>query len=271
MIRFLAAAAIAFSAFVANAAAGPGDLLISPVRVVFDGRDRTAELTLVNRSTTPATYRIEFEDRRMTEDGGFEVVEAPLPGEKFSKDFVRYAPRRIALEPGKPQTVRLMLRKPSDLSAGEYRSHLHFSATPDSVDAGTSLDVGSSSDGIAIRLTPVYGVTIPVIVRHGDLDAAVDIADARIERAENNAALALTLDRSGNRSVYGDVAVYAGGAEPEVFYKGVAVYAPNPRRNLKFAIDLNIADALKGRAVTVEFVDRSAPGAEVAVRKQVTL
>ena len=111
--------------------AAPGDLLISPVRVVLEGRQRSAELTLVNRGEETMTYRVEFENRRMLEDGRFESALEAREGELFADSMIRYAPRRITLEPGSPQTIRVLLRKPSDLAEGEYRSHLLFRAVPE--------------------------------------------------------------------------------------------------------------------------------------------
>ena len=101
--------------------ASVGDLLVSPVRVVLEGRQRSAQVTLVNKGTETGVYRVSIVNRRMLQNGAFEVIEEPGPDEKFAGELVRYAPRRITLEPDAPQTIRILLRKPSDLPAGVQR------------------------------------------------------------------------------------------------------------------------------------------------------
>jgi hypothetical protein len=116
----------------ASAQGGPGDLLVAPTRVVLEGRQRTAEVTLVNTGSATATYRISFVNLRMNEQGGTTEIEASSarPGEQFAEPLVRYSPRQVTLEPQVAQTVRMQLRLPSDLPPGEYRSHLLFRAIP---------------------------------------------------------------------------------------------------------------------------------------------
>ena len=111
-------------------AEGSGDLLVAPTRVVFEARRRSAEVTLVNIGTDTATYRISFVHQRMKPDGSLEAVDTPGPGEAFADDLVRFSPRQVTLEPRVAQTVRMQLRIPAGLTAGEYRSHLLFRAIP---------------------------------------------------------------------------------------------------------------------------------------------
>ena len=49
------------------AQAGVGDLLVSPVRVVLEGRERSAQVTLINKGNDVAVYRISLVNRRMSD------------------------------------------------------------------------------------------------------------------------------------------------------------------------------------------------------------
>ncbi|MEM7170398.1 MAG: hypothetical protein AAF530_09515 [Pseudomonadota bacterium] len=256
--------------------AGPGDLLVSPVRVVMEGRDRSAELTLVNRSDETATYRITVENRRMREDGSFEEIQQARSDELLAEELVRYAPRRITLQPGTPQTIRLLLRKPRDLAEGEYRSHLMFRAVPDE-QAGTTLaQEEEDNDGISIRLIPIYGITIPVIVRHGDLQADVAVTDARLGMATSGSerpVLAVTLERSGARSVYGDITITAASSDASdatvlAQIRGIAVYAPNARRVLEIPLDDAAFARISGQEVDVAFSEVSGQSDRVSAQNR---
>ena len=218
-----------------------GDLMVAPTRIVFEGRTRTAQISLLNRGSAAATYRISLINMRMAENGGFKKIDEPAPGEQFADRLIRYAPRQVVLAPGDSQAVRLLLRKPRGLEPGEYRSHLLLRAIP-SKDVGRSVEEPSSNDtGIRIRMVPIYGITIPVIVRHGDLKAKVSLTDLALAPAGRQGEgdrLSFRINRGGSRSVFGDLTVTYfpnGGKADELVVARVtrlAVYTPNASRTV---------------------------------------
>jgi hypothetical protein len=94
---------------------------------------------------------------------------------------------------------------------------------------------------IGIRLTPIFGITIPVIVRAGDTEATVSLDNMQLDAVNDSTTmLSLTLTRSGNKSVYGDLTVDyepPRGASMQVgLVRGIAVYTPNDMR--RFQLEL---------------------------------
>jgi len=249
-----------------NAMAAPGDLLVSPVRVVFEGRDRVAEITLVNKGEKETKYRVSVENRRMKRDGSFEIIDQPEDGVRTAEKLFRYAPRRIVLAPNAPQTLRVVLRKPADLEEGEYRSHLQFAAVPE--DAGTnSIEQGAEgTDDISIRLTPIYGVTIPIIVRHGAVEADAMITQANVAEGNGgNVDVSFVWKREGTMSLYGDFKIFAGDDDsPIAEAKGLALYTPNIERLVKMVISVENAARIKGRPLKIEFSDRTKSGSDIS-------
>ncbi len=166
LLRRLAPLAAALSATFAVSAQAQGDLLVAPTRLVVSGGGST-QVVLSNIGSAPATYRITLEMRRMNTNG--EVVDVPEAEtnarEKLSLGLVTYAPRRITLQPNQPQSVRVSVRPPADLPDGEYRVHMSFRAIPAATPV-TPADAAAAT-GVSIRLTPIYGITIPVIYRKG--------------------------------------------------------------------------------------------------------
>lgn len=253
-----------FPATIAIAGAFPGasvlaqeGLLVAPTRIVFEGRQRTAEVTLLNTGETLSTYRISFMQMRMREDGSFEEIAAPEADERFADQLVRYSPRQVILEPHVPQTIRLQLRKPSGLAPGEYRSHLLFRAIPSSMAEGGTTGSGVSA-GIDIRLLPIYGISIPIIVRHGDTSASATLSDLEL-RTDTAGAMTFrfAIHRGGTRSLFGDVTVTVdsadGGAEVVAAMRGVAVYAPNLVRRLEVPVALPTNPLAHGRRLQVSY------------------
>jgi P pilus assembly chaperone PapD len=266
----LAAAVLAASLFSlpAPAVAGVGDLLVAPTRLVLDGR-RGAEIVLNNIGDEPATYRISVEFRRMTPDGRLVDVTEPSAEEKLAQEMIVYAPRRVTLAPRQPQSVRIAARAPQGLPDGEYRVHLLFRAVPPARPV-----VPASSDagkGLRFALIPVYGVTIPVIVRFGNLSAKAGIANVRLDQQDGKPAVALDLSRSGDRSTFGEVRVLKPGVkDPIAIQKAVAVYKEVATRRVTIPVDEAFKGSLSG-PVTVQYVETYDDGSHLIAETQAVL
>lgn len=259
-------------------------LMVAPTRVVFEGDKRTAAVTLVNTGAETATYRVLFVQRRMREDGGLEPIDTPGAGERFADRLVYFAPRMVVLPPGGQQTVRLQLRKPAGLEPGEYRSHLLFQAVPAGA-SGNDIEQlasgGAAADEpsqVSIRLTAVFGVTIPVIVRHGQTTARVSLSDLRWEMDPATGtprALSVRIGRTGNRSVYGDVTVSlvaADGREQVIgSINGIAVYTPNPYRLLKVPVQVPAGSLSRGARLRVTYRNGEDSGSRILAQVEVAV
>ncbi len=262
MARFslgrLAGIALAAPALLLSAApvqAGGGDLLVAPTRVVLDGR-RGTEVILNNIGDEVATYRVTAELRRMEPDGKLVDVAAPNAKEQAAQSMVLYAPRRVTLPPNQPQAIRLSARAPEGLPDGEYRIHLLFRAVPPPQPAAAPEKV----EGIAFRLIPIYGVTIPIIVRLGKLEAKAALSNIRKVVEDGKPAIALDINRSGERSTYGEIRVLkAGIADPIALVKGVAVYTEVGQRSVTVALDPAHAAQATG-PVTVQYIEPTDTG-----------
>ncbi len=244
------------------------ELMLHPTRIVFERNDRAAQVELINNSKEAASYRITLVNRRMTDDGRFEPVAAPLAGELFAEPMLRYSPRQITLQPGTAQTVRLMLRKPAVLADGEYRSHLHFEKLPAAA-GSTSVEAQGKPGDIGVMLNALVGASMPVIVRHGATSAQVSLSHLALLNSEAGRAplLALQFERSGNSSVYGDLQVTftpQGGA-PQVLASagGIAVYAPNTARRASVPLQLPQGMALARGTLSVVYRQRADAGGAI--------
>ncbi len=223
-----------------------GGLSVSPTRIVLEGRDRSNEIVLTNHSSDTVTYRISFKNMRMNEDGAYEDIESAESGEAFADKLIRFSPRQVTLEPGTSQTVRLLLRKPADLSPGEYRSHMLFQAIPPD-NAGTNIEnLEPGGSDLQVRITTVFAITIPVIVVHGNLSATVEFSDVSLhvpDTADETPTLSLRLKRSGDRSVYGDITVTfvpEGQGDDRIvgLVRGIAVFYPYPSRTVNLPLTI---------------------------------
>lgn len=210
---------------------GVGELFVSPTRIVFEGRDRSEVVTLMNQGEDTTTYRISFKQLRQKKDGSYVDIDTPKPDEKFADKLIRYSPRQVVLKPGERQSVRLMVRKPRNLADGEYRSHMLFKTVPPK-SFGDDIEK-ADDDKVSIQLIPVYGITIPVMVRHGELLSKPSIQNITLSKDKKD--LTFNLNNNGNKSLYGDIFVTFGDYVVGSI-KGIAVYTPNNTRNVKVPI-----------------------------------
>jgi len=239
------------AAFIATTAPAPlaaqGDLLIAPTRLVLDGR-RGGEVILSNIGSEEATYRVTLELRRMTPDGELEAVgegEANVT-EQAAMEMIRYAPRRVILPPGEPQAIRISARPGPELPDGEYRVHMSFSALP-KVRPIAPAEEGEQTQGFSVRIIPVYGITMPIIIRKGDLEVSAALANPKLEQGEEGPKFSVDIARSGEASVYGDLLVYPQGSnEPAFVARGLGVYPEIDNRHSVFEVSPEQAAAMRG-------------------------
>ncbi len=241
---------------VSPAIAGVGDLLVAPTRVVLNG-SRGTEVILNNIGDDVATYRVSAELRRMTPEGKLQDVTDPNERETAARDMVLFAPRKVTLPPNQPQAIRLSARAPEGLPDGEYRVHLLFRAIPAPQPVAAA---EPKVDGVAFQLRPIYGVTIPVIVRLGNLEAKAALSNVQKISDGGKPAISLDISRSGDRSTFGEIKVFkAGMSEPIAQAAGIAVYTEVGQRSVVIPIDPAKASSATGE-VRVEYVEPTDTG-----------
>jgi P pilus assembly chaperone PapD len=240
LIMFIAGLLISVIVFPSDSMA-QGDLLITPRRVVFEGSKRSMDLNLANTGKDTAVYAISLIQIRMKDDGGFETITEPDPDQRFADRYIRFFPRSVTLGPNEAQAVKIQLIRSNELTAGEYRSHFYFRAIPKISPLGEK-EKAKDSTTISVMLTPVFGITIPVIIRVGESTASVTFSDLRFEMANDTTPrFTLVFNRSGNMSVFGDITVDHISIQGKItrvgIANGVAVYTPNTKRRFQFNLN----------------------------------
>jgi len=221
-----------------------GDLLVNPVRVVFEGAKLNEDINLTNIGSDTAVYVINFQHYKMLEDGNF--TPNPVKDSLCADPLLRLFPRKVKLAPEESQTIRLQLRKPLNLTPGEYRSHIYFRAEktqPKGFDMRPN-----DSLRMAVRITPVFGISIPVFVQHGDLQVNATLSDINIEAVNDTVSmLKMLINRSGTKSAFGNIIVEyvpEKGAKTEIAkVNGVAVYPEISKR--WFSLPLRMTNQMK--------------------------
>ena len=216
-----------------------GDLVITPNRVVFKERQIKEVINLINVGGETNTFTVSFVQRRMNENGSFTIITEPDEGQMFSNDLLRIYPRQVTLSPGEGQVVMLQRRRNSNMKDGEYRSHLYFRAEK-KITPLENINTTTNTEAMSVVLTPVFGISIPIIIRSGIVNAKASISDLSVENLKNRQ-IKFTLNREGNISLYGDITVeyipLKGEPVTIGLLRGVAIYTTINKRFVSITID----------------------------------
>ena len=204
-------------------------LLITPSRVAFAPNERSKEVILLNTSAEPKSYMVEWVNQAQNKDGAYRPLTAQEE-DTFPKaeEYLRISPRRVTLQPGENQKVKLILRRKTDMEALEYRSHLKFTALPNEI--SNPEETEETTEGISIKLNLLLSYTIPVIVRTDEPNDNVKIVNVKLEQGQNSKGLVnFALRKNHASSIFGNFTVYhqdAMGKVSEVGYlNGVNMFS----------------------------------------------
>lgn len=234
-----------------------GNLLVAPIRVVFEGSKQKEDLNLTNIGQDTAVYLISFIHYKMNEDGSFLQLENIDSLTTRADKYLRIFPRKVVLPPGESQTIRMQYRKPTDLKEGEYRSHLYFRAEKEVSALGMNT-ANTDTTKMSVSITPVFGISIPVIIRNGNLDYKMSLSDVQMTTVNDTTSnLTFNINRSGLRSSYGNLTAEFVPAQGKSFVvgmaNGVGVYTDLAARKFSMYIRNRAEQRLKNGKIVIRY------------------
>lgn len=230
-------------------------LTISPLRVVLEGRSRSAEVMLLNLSKQTNTYRLGWIYNKMDETGHYTRVAESLTPDMDVAKYVVFSPRQVSIPPGGRQKVRLSLRRPPELADGEYRAHLIFQKLPDE---NTKASAPAAPErGMSLSMEVLVGFSIPVIVRTGEYDAAAEIVNPHFipldQSKSGKPEIGMIIKRTGKHSTLGRVTVHWDGSD-------------KPDKRIGLLNNVSIFPEMNERIVNVTLNVDAIPGGNITIR-----
>jgi fimbrial chaperone protein len=179
------------------------NLLVSPTRVMFDEKDRTKDIVLINTTTQERSYRIEWAEKGVNTAGKYtDILEGQV--DSAASEFIRYSPRQVTLLSGERQVVKLMLRRTRNMQQPEYRSHILFTALP-----LRETEDDSNQEGMRIKLNVLTSYSLPVMIRTITPDISVKIDKIELKKGKNaQPVIQVELSKVGSSSASGNINVY---------------------------------------------------------------
>jgi hypothetical protein len=253
--------------------AGAANLNISPRRVIFTPAERTAAVYVFNQGTVPVLVDVSLADNVMLRSGeivptanaegrGADFVEA---AERLhsAKGLILASPSRTSLPAGEGRTIRLRAMIPDGATPQELRTHLTVTTVP-SPNAGLTAENASAlqADELRFSVQTTFGISIPLIVRTGVLGTVAHFGAMSIDQPAGQdqgdgvaAILVVPVNRSGEKSLYGNIGVRSGiGKNAAVIglVRGVGVYAEQDQRVVRVPLS---RQPVRGETLTVTLTD----------------
>lgn len=221
---------------------------IVPQKIIIDSRERNGEFTILNLFDVKGTFRVELVNFQQGKNGVYEELSSPLNANFDPQKIIRFSPRQFTLDPYGRQKIRLSLRKPADLPNGEYRVHIKATRLAQE-------DERRQTDPNAVSVLTNIGVTIPVIIRHGNVDSDAKIDNLKLVNAAQTEKPELHLDitRNGNASTVGKL---------EVFLKD----SNGNERRIGRITNMNVFTEIQTRNVQVPLYEDPAGKGQIIVR-----
>jgi P pilus assembly chaperone PapD len=240
-------ALLAALALLAGVAAPAHAVSVSPTALYIDSRTRTGVLTLYNPGTLPEEITVDFAYGYPLSDSAGNVSVAttrePATGEPSAMAWMRAFPRRLLLQPGQRQVVRVLVEPPAELADGEYWARVLISSR------GGQPPIEQTQGDIRLQLNVQTTLVMAANYRKGDLRTGVEVTAASARRTPDGVQLQVDLSRTGNAAFLGRMRAElldAGGGVVSTLYDDVAVYR-TMRRRLTFAAPAPAAGALTVR------------------------
>jgi hypothetical protein len=238
MIRFGVCVAALFALLAADVREVAA-VSVSPMSLYMDARNRAGSLNLHNTGSLPEEIEISFAFGYPVSDAtgriSLELYDSVPEGALSAADWVRVFPRRIVLQPGQRQTVRVMLDPPAGLSEGEYWARILVRSR------GGQPPIEQTDGEVSIQISVETVMAVALSYRQGPVQTGVELTGASVARTAEGLTVDADLCRLGNAAYLGRLRAElldASGSVVETQEDLIAVYH-GIRRRILFAMPEN--------------------------------
>lgn len=207
-------------------------VLVAPHALFIDARSPSGDVTLVNTSDQAEEISLVFRFGYPTTDSagnvGVPLTDEPPPGQPSAHAWLRAFPRRLRLEPGQQQRVRVTVTPPTELPNGEYWARMVVTSRP----AATPIAVAGGDSAVRAAVTFEVRTVTSVTFRKGPLTTGVRLEAFRATRQGDSLETWVDLVREGTAAYLGSLRFELRSGEQVVrdWSIPVAVYYEQHRR-----------------------------------------
>lgn len=219
---------------------------VSPSALYIDHRTRSGVLTLINTGTRAEEIEIGFAFGYPRADSlgnvTVQLLDSVPAGEPSAVTWLRAFPRRIRLEPGQRQAVRVLVQPPAGLAPGEYWARILVRSR------GAQAPIEQQQGDIKLQIEVETVIATAVSYRNGDVTTGLNERALRATVvADSLVRVWMTLARQGNAAFLGHVRSELLSPSGEVVARtedDIAVY-----RDMERKFEIVLPPELRGRSL----------------------
>jgi hypothetical protein len=229
---------------------------VSPTAVYITSRNPSALLTLINTGSRPEEIELSIGFGYPVSDSTgtlrIDIVDTAASGEPSLTSYLRLFPRRLVLQPGQRQVVRVMVAMPAGAADGEYWGRVLVKSR------GGEPPIEQNQGGVRMQISLETTFATAVFFHKGEVKTGIAVTSAVARRMGDSVQFTLDLKRDGNSAFLGRIRAElldAKGATVAEVEDVVAVY-----RSLRRRFVLRTDKPLPAGAYTVRYlVDTERP------------
>lgn len=223
---------------------------VSPTALYLGPRNPSALLTLINTGTRPEEIELGFAFGYPTSDSlgtvRVDLVDTAAAGEPSLAAWLRAFPRRLVLEPGQRQLVRVTVVAPPGLADGEYWGRVLVKSR------GGQPPIEQTQGQVKMSLSLETTFATAVFFQKGDVRTGIAVQAASAVRTRDAVQFTVDLARIGNAAFLGHVKAELLDATGQV--RGTAEDVVAVYRTLRRRLDIRAEGALPAGPLTVRYV-----------------
>ena len=194
---------MAVVACVALAAGTARAVTVSPTALYITSRNPSALLTLNTTGSRPEDIDLSIAFGYPVSDTAgvlrVDIVDSAASGEPSLTSFLRVFPRRLVLQPGQRQVVRVMVAMPAAAANGEYWGRVLVKSR------GGEPPIEQSQGNVRMQLALETTLATAVFFQKGDVKTGISIPSAEARRMGDSVQFTLDLKRENNAAFLGRV------------------------------------------------------------------
>jgi len=228
------------------------NILFSKTYILLDGKHRSDILETTNLSSKKMRYKVKLVNFKQLENGKYEKIE--VKNQNSADNMFYVSPKSFILDNKETQTVRIMRKSLNsknlkNLENGEYRTHLVVQEVEDLGADFSETEIKevakkeTEESGMSIEIKGYMGMSIPVVLRKGQLEAGAKITSAKLLDRKGSQFLKVEVARTGDKSVRGSIKVMSNRKEVGVV-NNFAIYMESNKRFIEIPLD---TESFKGK------------------------
>lgn len=174
---------------------------VSPSALYIDWRTRSGVLTLLNTGTQPEEIEIGFAfGYPQTDSLGrirVQLFDVAPAGEPSAISWLRAFPRRLRLEPGQRQVVRILVQPPADLLPGEYWARVLVKSR------GAVAPIEQRTEQVHLQIGVETVIATALSYRNGAVNTGLQVSAVEAVPSDSGVSVVLQLTRTGNAAFLG--------------------------------------------------------------------